>query len=64
MPARLSETYQPGDLVEIAFHEGDDRRWLPGRVLMHQHPGVWIRTSDGNTWFVTNTQRIRHVESE
>ncbi len=59
MPARLSETYQPGALVEIHFEQEGEERWIAGRVVMHQHPGLWVRTGDGRAWFVTNTRRIR-----
>lgn len=59
MPPRLSEIYQPGALVEILFELAGEQRWLAGRVVMHQHPGLWVRTSDGRAWFVTNARRIR-----
>lgn len=61
MPPRLSETYQPGDQVEIVLEVNGEGRWLPGRVLAHQHPGLWVRTGDGSRWFVTNTRRIRRL---
>lgn len=61
MPARLSETYQQGDQVEIVFEVGGEERWFPGRVIAQQHPGLWVRTNDGSTWFVTNTRRIRRL---
>ncbi len=43
MPARLSETYRPGDLVEIVFDVDGDEQWLPGRVVGLQHPGLWVQ---------------------
>lgn len=60
MPPRLSETYQPGALVEILFEQDGAERWIAGRVVLHQHPGLWVRTDNGGAWFVTNTRRIRH----
>ena len=68
MPPRLSELYRTGQAVEVLLPLGDDGRWLVGRVLGHQQPGVWVRTADGSAWFVTNRTRIRpiagHAESE
>ena len=62
MTRRLSETYNPGDRVEIRFeHEPDE--WIPARVLGHDPPGMWVQTGDGRHWFVTNTARVR-VASE
>lgn len=59
MTARLSETYQAGDLVEIEFEIGGGDYWRPGRVVGFQHPGVWVQLPGGSLWFVTNTRRIR-----
>ncbi len=59
MTARLSETYRPGDLVEIVFDVDGDARWLAGRVIGFQHPGLWVQLPGGSMWFVTNTRRIR-----
>lgn len=64
MPARLSETYQQGALVEILFERDGEERWIAGRVVRCQHPGLWVRTGDGGAWFVTNTRHIRLAEQE
>lgn len=61
MARRLSEQYAPGTAVQITF--GADV-WLSGTVIGHQPPGVWVRTADGRTWFVTNTRRIRPLTNE
>ncbi|HNS02378.1 MAG TPA: hypothetical protein PKM78_08370 [Anaerolineae bacterium] len=59
MTARLSETYRPGDLVEVLFEIDGVAQWLPGQAAGSQPPGLWVRLSDGSMWFVTNTRRIR-----
>ncbi len=60
MPARLSETYRAGDLVEIVFDVHWQRgQWLAGQVVGLQHPGLWVQLAGGSMWFVTNTRRIR-----
>lgn len=59
MTARLSETYRSGDLVEIVFAGDGDERWLAGRVVGFQRPGLWVQLPGGSMWFVTNTRRIR-----
>jgi len=59
MAKHLYEQYQPGDLVEIQF--GGDERWWRGRVMHHASPGIWVQTTNGQFWFVTNTRRIRPV---
>lgn len=60
MPPRLVEIYAPGAEVEVAF---EDRcgvaRWVPGVVMRHDPPAVWVRTPDGREWFVTSGKRIR-----
>jgi hypothetical protein len=61
MPARLNESYRLGDLVEIVFDVDGSERWLAGRVLGFQHPGLWVRLPGGSMWFVTNTRKIRPV---
>lgn len=55
---RLVDLYAVGTAVEILL----DDRWLPGMVVRHEHPAVWVQTSDGRAWFVTNRQRIRLSE--
>jgi hypothetical protein len=57
MPERLVDSYAIGQRVAISFV--DDERWLPGVVVAHDHPGVWVRAGDGEIWFVTNHRRIR-----
>ncbi len=60
MPPRLVEQYAVGSPVEVAF---DDRcgvvAWIPGVVVRHDFPAVWVRTFDGREWFVTSGKRIR-----
>ncbi|MBK8901802.1 MAG: hypothetical protein IPM53_11500 [Anaerolineaceae bacterium] len=56
MAERLVELYTVGTAVEIWPEE---KIWLPGVVVAHQPPAVWVRTADGRTWFVTNRRRIR-----
>lgn len=63
MPPRLRDLYQPGDRVEICFDRAGLEEWLPGEIAGFQHPGVWVRTLSGGLWFVTNTRRIRPLES-
>lgn len=62
MAQRLYEQYQLDTLVEIQFSGND--RWLRGRVVRHDPPGVWVQTANRRMWFVTNTQRIRKVKEE
>ena len=59
MVKRLSEKYRPGDLVEIYLRAREEGRWVPGQVDGYDFPGIWIRTDDGNRWFVTHGRRIR-----
>jgi len=59
MPARLSDTYRSGDVVEILFDAGE--QWLAGQVVGLQHPGLWVQLPGGSMWFVTNTRKIRPV---
>jgi hypothetical protein len=59
MVKRLAEQYRPGDAVEVMFERDGDALWQRGQVVAHQPPGVWVRTADGQMWFVTNTRRIR-----
>ena len=61
MPARLSETYRSGDVVEILFDTDDGEQWLPSQVVGVQHPGLWVQLAGGSMWFVTNTRKIRPV---
>lgn len=59
MAARLTETYQVGDLVEVTFKDDEAGEWLAAQVVGHQPPGLWVQMQDGSLWFVTNTRRIR-----
>lgn len=56
MAERLVDLYAVGTAVEIWLGE---RIWLPGVVVAHQPPAVWVQTQDGRPWFVTNGRRIR-----
>lgn len=55
MAARLEEMYAVGTAVEILL----DEIWKTGVVIRHEKPAVWVQTTDGRDWFVTNRQRIR-----
>ncbi|MCL4265631.1 MAG: hypothetical protein KJ069_20635 [Anaerolineae bacterium] len=55
MAERLTEMYAVGTAVEILL----DGVWLPGVVIRHESPAVWVQAADGRAWFVTNRQRIR-----
>lgn len=59
MPERLTERFSIGALVEI---EMTDWGWLPGQVVEHALPAVWVRTEDGHFWFVTNGRKIRQLQ--
>ncbi len=61
MPKRIYETYDAGDRVEISFANQKPDAWYAAVVLRREPPGVWVRTTDGRDWFVTNTYRIRPV---
>jgi hypothetical protein len=60
MTGRLVDLYAVGAPVEVAF---EDRcgvaSWVPGVVVRHQFPAVWVRTLDGREWHVTSGKRIR-----
>jgi len=53
---RLREQYQKGAQVIITF---DEQSWQTAVVMRHEPPGMWVRTSNGRFWFVTNTRRVR-----
>lgn len=61
MAERLVEMYAVGTAVQIWLAE---KMWLPGVVTAHQPPAVWVRTTDGRSWFVTNRQRIRPLPDD
>lgn len=53
---RLVDRHPVGSAVEIALHG----QWLPGVVVQHDHPGLWVRLSSGDrAFFVTNGRHIR-----
>lgn len=58
MPKRLADLYGREETVEILLRYSGNR-WIAGRVVAHEFPGVWVETVDGNRWFVTNHRRIR-----
>lgn len=58
MPQRLTERFPIGTLVEIDMA---DWGWLAGQVVHHNSPAVWVRTENGQVWFVTNGRKIRHL---
>lgn len=62
MSRRLTEQYGLDEDVEICF--AGDEQWWRGRVVRHDPPGVWVQTTNGQQWFVTNTRRIRKVKGE
>ncbi len=56
---RLVEQYKAGDLVEIQFANDPQQRWLPGRVVQPEPPGLWVMLLSGQRFFVTNPRHIR-----
>ncbi len=60
MAERLTVLYAVGTAVEILL----DGVWLPGLVIRHDSPAVWVQTADGRAWFVTNRQRIRATDGQ
>jgi hypothetical protein len=58
MAARLVDLYPLGEQVEILL----DEEWQTGQVVRHDYPAVWVKTTDGYLWFVTNGRRIRKRE--
>ncbi len=61
MAKRLIDLYPLREAVEILMGEA---MWIPGIVVKHEHPAVWVQSIDGRFWFVTNGQRIRKVNDE
>ena len=59
---RIYERYAPGQRVEIRFGDATGAAWLAAVVVRPEPPGLWVRTADGQEWFVTNTYRIRPAE--
>lgn len=55
-PRRLVNLYAVGAKVEILVASGE---WAGGKVLRHDHPGIWVQTRDNAQWFVTNGGHIR-----
>jgi hypothetical protein len=60
MPKRLTELFPIGSFVEIKTVLG----WLPGQVVQHTPPAVWVRLVDGRYLFVTNGRKIRPLNQE
>lgn len=59
MPERLTERFPIGAFVEI---EIANFGWLPGQVVEHTPPAVWVRTDGSQFWFVTNGRKIRKLQ--
>lgn len=57
MSRRLTELYPVGCAVQVFFPQTES--WFAGVIAAHAHPAVWVQTTDGRRWFVTNTRRIR-----
>lgn len=64
MARRLSERFQPGDAVAFRFGSAPEVGWVPGVVVRHAAPGLWVMARDGKQWFVTNGSRIRSLEQD
>ena len=64
MKKRLIEMYGVNDRVEIYLKTVSGEDWIPGQVIRHDHPGIWVEISGGSQWFVTNRQRIRKAEPD
>ena len=45
MSKRLVERFRVGDPVDVLFRGIDAEAWVPGRVVAHAHPGVWVETA-------------------
>lgn len=58
--SRLVDLYAVGSQVQMSF---DGQSWQTAVVVRHQFPGVWVQTTDGRFWFVTNTRHIRLQQS-
>lgn len=59
MSRRLVERFAVGDAVDVRLAAPGGETWIPGRVVAHAHPAVWVETAGGARWFVTNGGRIR-----
>lgn len=60
MAARLTEQYPLRSRVDILLGAA----WIPGQVVRHDHPAVWVQVANGRLWFVTNSRRIRPAKKE
>ena len=60
MAARLVDLYPLGEQVEILL----DEQWCAAQVIRHDYPAVWVKTTSGYLWFVTNGRRIRKRREE
>lgn len=61
---RLVEQYKLYEPVEICLRTVRGEEWKAGRIIQLDHPGVWVETTAGTHWFVTNSRRIRKVEAD
>lgn len=59
MTRRLKDRFSLHDPVEIYFVSIG--RWVVGRVVGFDPPGIWVETAVGQRFFVTNTRRIRFL---
>lgn len=60
MTPRLVDRHPVGAPVEVAFEDRcGNAVWVTGVVVRHEHPAVWVRTTDGREWFVTSGKRVR-----
>lgn len=55
---RLVERFAVGAFVEVEVTTPAGGVWVPGRVVAHDHPAVWVEAA-GARLFVTNGNRIR-----
>ena len=59
MAKRLADLYELGVGVEVLL----GKVWVIGVVIKHEPPGMWVRTGNGRSWFVTNGRRVRKLEN-
>lgn len=61
MAKRLVEAYEIGKAVDLFMRHvlNAPEHWARGRVIAHEHPGIWVELENGMRLFVTNTRRIR-----
>lgn len=61
MTRRLVERFEVGAFVDVQVTTPAGAVWVPGRVVAHDHPAVWVEAA-GARLFVTNGNRIRERE--